>query len=66
MPEGLLLPPSGDAGIDRKALAGLLLEIAQSLKPELRAQQNGILPADLRLDQLRTLVLGGRSKCCPD
>jgi outer membrane protein OmpA-like peptidoglycan-associated protein len=58
MPEGLLLPPSGDAGIDRKALAGLLLEIAQSLKPELRAQQNGILPADLRLDQLRTLVLG--------
>ena len=58
MLEGLLLPPSGDVGIDRKALAGLLLEIAQSLKPELRAQQNGVLPADLRLDQLRTLLLG--------
>ena len=52
MLEGLLRPPSGDVGIDRKALAGLLLEIAQSLKPELRAQQNGVLPADLRLDQL--------------
>jgi outer membrane protein OmpA-like peptidoglycan-associated protein len=58
MLEGLLRPPSGDVGIDRKALAGLLLEIAQSLKPELRAQQNGVLPADLRLDQLRTLLLG--------
>src|ERR1700730_14449773 len=48
-----------DAGIDRKALAGLLLEIAQDLKPELRAQQNGASASDLRLQQLRTLLLGG-------
>ncbi len=40
--EGLLR--SGDDAIDRKALAGLLVEIAQSLKPELRAQQNGVRP----------------------
>ncbi|HWF96403.1 MAG TPA: OmpA family protein [Xanthobacteraceae bacterium] len=58
MLEGLLSPSSGDTGVDRKALAGLLLEIAQSLKPELRAQQNGMRPADLRLEQLRTLLLG--------
>jgi hypothetical protein len=66
MLEGLLRPSSGEIGIDRKALAGLLLEIAQSLKPELRAQQNGVLPADLRLDQLRMLRSAERSKCCPD
>jgi outer membrane protein OmpA-like peptidoglycan-associated protein len=57
--EGLLLrPSSGDTGIDRKALAGLLLEIAQNLQPEVRAQQNGLHPGDLRLEQLRTLLLG--------
>ncbi len=56
--EGLLRPPSGDEAIDRKALAGLLIEIAQSLKPELRAQQNGVRPGDLQLEQLRTLLLG--------
>jgi hypothetical protein len=36
--DGLLRPPSGDGAIDRKALAGLLIDIAQSLKPELRGQ----------------------------
>jgi outer membrane protein OmpA-like peptidoglycan-associated protein len=56
--EGLFRPSSGNTTIDRKALAGLLLEVAQSLKPDLREQQNGLLPADVRLEQLRTLLLG--------
>jgi outer membrane protein OmpA-like peptidoglycan-associated protein len=56
--EQLLRPPSGDSAIDRKALAGLLVEIAQSLKPELREQQNGVCPGDLQLEQLRTLLVG--------
>jgi outer membrane protein OmpA-like peptidoglycan-associated protein len=56
--EGLLRPPPGDAAIDRKALAGLLVEIAQSLKPELRVQHNGVHPGDLQLEQLRTLLVG--------
>ena len=56
--EGLLRPSAGDTGIDRKTLAGLLLEIAQNLQPELRAQQNGVRPGDVRLEQLRRLVLG--------
>jgi outer membrane protein OmpA-like peptidoglycan-associated protein len=54
----LLRPPAGDDAIDRKALASLLVEIAQSLKPELRAQQNGVHPGDLQLEQLRTLLVG--------
>ncbi len=56
--EGLLRSPSGDSAIDRKALAGLLVEIAQSLRPELRGQQNGVQPGDLELEQLRTLLVG--------
>jgi len=56
--EQLLRSPSGDGEIDRKALAGLLVEIAQSLKPELRRQQNGVHPGDLQLEQLRTLLVG--------
>jgi outer membrane protein OmpA-like peptidoglycan-associated protein len=56
--ELLLRPSSRDIGIDRKALAGMLLELAHNVKPELREQQNGVLAADLRLEQLRTLLLG--------
>ncbi len=56
--EGLLRPPSGDDTIDRKALASLLIEIAESLKPELRAERNGVNPRDLQLEQLRTLLVG--------
>jgi outer membrane protein OmpA-like peptidoglycan-associated protein len=56
--ERLLRPPSGDGAIDRKALAGLLIEIAESLKPELRAERNGIRPGDLQLERLRTLLVG--------
>jgi outer membrane protein OmpA-like peptidoglycan-associated protein len=57
--EWLRFAVPNDSGIDRKALAGLLLEIAQDLKPELRAEQNGSSASDLRLQQLRTLLLGG-------
>jgi outer membrane protein OmpA-like peptidoglycan-associated protein len=56
--EGLLRSPSGADAIDRKALAGLLVEIAQKLKPELRAQPNGVHSSDLQLEQLRTLLVG--------
>jgi len=56
--EALLRPPSGDDAIDRKALASLLVEIAESLKPELRTERNGVHPRDLQLEQLRTLLVG--------
>ena len=56
--EGLLRPPAGDEAIDRKALASLLVEIARSLKPEVRPEQNGVRPGDLQLEQLRTLLVG--------
>lgn len=56
--EGLLRSSSGDDAIDRKALARLLVEIAESLKPELRTERNGVLPRDLQLEQLRTLLVG--------
>ena len=56
--EWLFRPASGDTEIDRKALAGLLLEIARDLKPELRTEQNGLMAGDLRLEQLRQLLLG--------
>jgi outer membrane protein OmpA-like peptidoglycan-associated protein len=56
--EALLRPPSGDDAIDRKALASLLVEIAESLKPELRTERNGVTPRDLQLEQLRTLLVG--------
>jgi outer membrane protein OmpA-like peptidoglycan-associated protein len=56
--ERLLRPPSGDDAIDRKALASLLVEIAESLKPELRSERNGVTPHDLQLEQLRTLLVG--------
>jgi len=47
-----------DSGIDRKTLAGLLVDLARSVKPDLSAQSTGVPPADLRLEQLRTLLLG--------
>ncbi len=56
--EWLLRPPSRDTGIDRKTLAGLLLDIARNVKPELSAQPTGVPAVDLRLQQLRTLLLG--------
>ena len=51
-------PRPGDAGIDRKALAGLLLDLARNMKPDLASQPTGVPPVDPRLEQLRTLLLG--------
>jgi outer membrane protein OmpA-like peptidoglycan-associated protein len=56
--EWLFRPPSSDTGIDRKALAGLLAELARSADPEYCADTIGVAPVDPRLRQLRTLLLG--------
>jgi outer membrane protein OmpA-like peptidoglycan-associated protein len=48
----------GDIGIDRKTLAGLLLELARNVDANVGAQPTGIVPFDPRLEQLRTLLLG--------
>jgi outer membrane protein OmpA-like peptidoglycan-associated protein len=54
----LLRPASTDGGIDRKALAALLLDVARNVKPDLDARPTGVTPVDLRLEQLRALLLG--------
>jgi len=56
--EWLFRPPPSDAGIDRKALAGLLVELARNVEPEFCVQSTGVPPVDPRLEQLRTLLLG--------
>jgi len=61
--ESLVRPFSGDAGsdragIDRKALAGLLVQLARSVEPQSCAEPNGVSPLDPRLEQLRTLLVG--------
>ena len=56
--ESLFGLASGNTAIDREALAGVMLQIAHSLQPELRGRQNGISPGDVRLEQLRTLLVG--------
>jgi outer membrane protein OmpA-like peptidoglycan-associated protein len=53
-----LRPLSGEAEIDRKVLAGLLVELARNLEPQFGAEPCGVRPVDPRLEQLRTLVLG--------
>ena len=63
MLESLVRPFSGDAGsdraeIDRKALAGLLVQLARSVEPQSCAEPNGVSPLDPRLEQLRTLLVG--------
>jgi outer membrane protein OmpA-like peptidoglycan-associated protein len=54
----LFRPLSNDPGIDRKALAGLLTELARNIEPQLGAGLNGVRPVDPRLEQLRTLLFG--------
>jgi OOP family OmpA-OmpF porin len=56
--EWLVRPFSGDDGIDRTALAGLLVELARNVEPRFGAAPSGVRPFDPRLEQLRTLLLG--------
>lgn len=56
--EWLLRPSLRDTAIDRKAFAGMLADIARNVKPELSEQLTGVTPIDLRLEQLRGLLLG--------
>jgi OOP family OmpA-OmpF porin len=56
--EWLLRPAASDTGIDRKALAGLLVELARNVRPEAGAEPTGVVPIDPRLTQLRTLLVG--------
>jgi len=56
--EWLFRPVSNDLGIDRKALAGLLAELARNVEPQFGAEPNGVRPIDPRLEQLRTLLVG--------
>ncbi|MBV8661657.1 MAG: OmpA family protein, partial [Hyphomicrobiales bacterium] len=55
----LLHPPAGDSAIDRKALAGLLVEIARNVGPEKGAGADIAPSIDPRLEQLRRLLVGG-------
>ncbi|WP_192385595.1 OmpA family protein [Mesorhizobium silamurunense] len=52
-------PASNDTGIDREALARLLVEIARNVDPDNRALYEGIPAADHRLEALRQLLVGG-------
>jgi OOP family OmpA-OmpF porin len=54
----LTRPAASEGGIDRKALAALLLELGRTVEPGLRAQPSCMPPADPRLEQLRVLLLG--------
>lgn len=56
--EWLLRPAAGEAGIDRKALAGLLVELARNVEPGIGVEPAGPRPVDPRLEQLRTLLVG--------
>ena len=49
---------SGESGIDRKALAGLLVELARNVEPDFRLHTSGAVSIDPRLQQLRTLLVG--------
>ena len=56
--ERLGRPGAGSDGVDRKLLAGLLLDIARNMKPDLAFGDGDARPSDLRLEQLRSLLLG--------
>jgi outer membrane protein OmpA-like peptidoglycan-associated protein len=56
--ERLLHQPSSDGAINRKALAGLLVELARNVGPDACAAATGVQPVDPRLEQLRTLLVG--------
>ncbi|MGA6963871.1 MAG: OmpA family protein [Xanthobacteraceae bacterium] len=56
--EWLLSPGAIETGIDRKVLAGLLLELARNVDANVGMEPTGIVPFDPRLERLRFLLLG--------
>jgi OOP family OmpA-OmpF porin len=56
--EWLLRPPPPDSGIDREALAGLLVGLARTVEPKSSVQPTGVSAVDPRLEQLRNLLVG--------
>jgi hypothetical protein len=61
--EWLLSAAAIDSGLDRKMLAGLLLELARNVDANIDVDPTGIVPFDPRLEQLRTLLLGREIGC---
>jgi len=55
--EWLVRPPPADSGVDRKVLAGLLVELARTVEPNC-APPSGVLAIDPRLGELRSLLVG--------
>jgi OOP family OmpA-OmpF porin len=49
---------SDRTGIDRKRLAGLLFELARAINQDFAAKVPSLLPADPRLAELRTILMG--------
>src|SRR5260370_10041467 len=56
--EWLFRSPPPDSGIAGEALAGLLVELARTVEPKSSGQPTGVSAVDLRLEQLRTLLVG--------
>jgi len=56
--EWLLRPPPPDSGIDREALAGLLVGLARTVGPKTSVSPTGVSAVDPRLEQLRSLLVG--------
>jgi OOP family OmpA-OmpF porin len=56
--EWLFRPPPSDSGIDRKALAGLLVELARTVEPRSAPPADVSVPLDPRLQELRRLLVG--------
>jgi outer membrane protein OmpA-like peptidoglycan-associated protein len=56
--EWLLSAGRIDTGIDRKMLAGLLLELARNVDAQAARDVDNVAPFDPRLEQLRRLLLG--------
>src|SRR5260221_13000146 len=56
--EWLFRPLPPDSGIDRKALAGLLVELARAVGPDASVRPVGVSVVDTQLEQLRTLLVG--------
>ena len=57
--ESVLRGSAEQPGVDRKALAALLLEAARSIDRAKAAQVVGLAPADPRVEELRRLLVGG-------